>query len=57
MTPSFVSLHVTPHTEGLAAAVVRALERLLACVAVAVDTKTARPRKCFIASLADVAIL
>ena len=34
-----------------------ALERLLASMGVAVNAKGARPAECFVASLADVAIL
>jgi hypothetical protein len=54
---SFVALHVTPHAERFAAALMWAFEGLLACVTVAVDTKAAGPRKCLVACLADVTIL
>lgn len=50
-------LHVTPDTEGLAAAGVGALERFLARVGVAVDAQRAGARECLVACLADVAIL
>ena len=57
MTSPFVPLHVTPHAEGLATSLVRAFEGLLAGVAMAVNAQAARPRKCFVACWADVAIL
>ena len=41
MTTTLVSLHVAPNAEGFAASVVRALERLLARVAVTVDAQAA----------------
>jgi len=57
MAPPFVPLHVAAHTEGLAAAVVGALEGFLARVAMTVDAQTTRPRKGLVASRADVAVL
>lgn len=57
MTSSFVSFHVTPYAERLAASLVRTFEGLLASVTMAVNAQAARSRKCFAACLADVAIL
>jgi len=54
---ALVPLHVTAHAERLAAPAMRALERLLARVAVAMYSQAARPRECFVARLADVAVL
>lgn len=52
-----VALHVAAHAESLAAAGVRALERLLASVRVAVYPQGARAGECLVAGLADVAVL
>jgi len=52
-----VSLHVAPDGEGLAATRVRALERLLARVGVAVDPEGAGSREGLVAGLANVPIL
>lgn len=57
VTPPLMSLHVAPHTKRLAAPGMRALERLLARVRVAVDPQRARPRERLVARLADVAVL
>lgn len=57
MAPSFMSLHITPHAEGFATALMWTFEGFLASVAVAVDAKTARSRKRFVARLADIAVL
>lgn len=57
VTAPLVSFHVAAHTERLAAANVRALERLFARVRVAVDTQGARPRESLVACLADVTLL
>ena len=57
MATPLVTLHVASHAEGLAAPGVWALERLLARVRVAVDTKGARPGEGLVACLADVAVL
>lgn len=50
-------LHVAPHAKRLAAPRLRALERLLARVRVAVDPQRARPRERLATRLADVAVL
>jgi len=50
-------LHVTTHAKGLPTALMWALERLLARVAMAVNTEAAGARKGFVAGLADVTIL
>jgi hypothetical protein len=57
VTSSLVSLHVTSHAECLAASLVGAFEGLFAGVTMAVNAQAAGPRKCFIACLADIAIL
>lgn len=54
---ALVTLHVAPDTEGLAASVVGALERLLAGMRVAVDAKRAGPGKGLVAGRANVTIL
>jgi hypothetical protein len=55
--PTLVAFHVGSDAKGLSAAHMRALERLLARVAVAVDAKARRPRKRLVAGRADVAVL
>ena len=50
-------LHVAPHAKRLAAPRVRALERLLARMRVAVDPQRARPRERLVARRADVTVL
>ena len=57
MATSLVSLHVAADAEGLAAAGVRALERLLARVAVAVYAQATGARKGLVAGGANVPIL
>jgi hypothetical protein len=57
VTTPLMSFHVAAHTECLPAPRLRALVGLLACVAVAMDTQTARPRKRLVTRRADVAIL
>lgn len=57
MTATLVTLHVAANTEGLATSGVRALERLLASVGVAVDAQRAWAGKCFVAGLAYIAVL
>jgi hypothetical protein len=57
MTPSFVSLHVAPNTEGLSTALVGTFEWLLASMRVGMNAETGRPRKCFIACLTDISVL
>ena len=57
MTSPFMSFHVASHAEGLAAPRLRALVRLLASVAMAVDAQATRPGKCLVAGGADVAVL
>jgi hypothetical protein len=52
-----MSLYITPYAKCFAAALMRALKGLLAGAAVTVDIKAARLRKCFVACLADVAVL
>lgn len=52
-----VTLHVAANAECLAAARLRALERLLASVRVAVDAETARAAEGLVAGLADVTVL
>jgi hypothetical protein len=52
-----MSLHVAADAEGLAASRVRALERLLSRVRVAVDSEAAGAAEGLVACLADVAIL
>ena len=54
---ALVALHVAPDTEGLTAASVGALERLLARVRVAVDPQRARSRERLVARLAHVPVL
>src|SRR5690606_22102402 len=57
VTPPLMSLHIAPHAKRFAAPGVRALERLLARMRVAVDPQRARPRERLVARLADVAVL
>lgn len=57
VTPPLVPLHVAPDAKRLATPRVRTLERLLACVRVAVDPQRARPRERLVARRADVAVL
>lgn len=57
VTASFMSLHVTPYRECLAAAIVGASERLLARVAVTVDLQAGWPAEGFVACGANVSIL
>jgi hypothetical protein len=54
---ALVSLHVAADTEGLAAAGVWALERLLSGVGVAVDAQRTGSGEGLVAGLADVAVL
>jgi hypothetical protein len=54
---ALVAFHVAAHAKRLAAARVRTLERLLACVAVRVDAQAAGPRESLLARRAHVAIL
>jgi hypothetical protein len=54
---AFVPLHVASDAECLPTASVRALERLLSRVGVAMDAERAGPREGFAAGLADVAVL
>jgi hypothetical protein len=54
---ALVAFHVAAHAERFAAAGVRAFERFLACVAVAVYAETAGSRESLVARLTDVAIL
>lgn len=51
-----MTLHVASYTKGLATASLRALERLLTGVRVAMNAETARPAESLVASLADIAI-
>jgi hypothetical protein len=57
MASTFMTLHVAAHAEGLSAALVRTLEGLLAGVRMRMDAQAGRSRKCFIAGLANIAIL
>lgn len=57
MAASLVTLHVASNAKGLAAAGVRALERLLAGVGVAVNSEGAGAGEGFVAGLADVSVL
>lgn len=57
VTAPLVPLHVAPDAEGLAAAGVGALERLLARVAVAVNAQGAGSGKGLVARRADVPVL
>ena len=57
VAPAFVSLHVAAHGEGLAAAVVRASEGLLARVAVCVNLQARWSAEGFVARGANVAVL
>ena len=52
-----VTLHVAAYTESLAATGMRALERLLSGVGVAVDPETAGSAEGLVASRADISIL
>lgn len=54
---TLVSLHVAAHAESLTAAVVWALEGLLARVRMAVDLEAGGPGEGFVARRADVALL
>lgn len=54
---ALVALHVAADAEGFATAGVRALERLLARVRVAVDSQRARARERLVARLAHVSVL
>ena len=54
---ALMALHVAPDAEGLSAAGVGALERLLAGVRVAVNPQRARPRERLVARLAHVPVL
>lgn len=57
MAALLVPLHVTVHAKRLAAAAMRALERLLARVAMAVDLEAAGARKRLAARRAQIAVL
>lgn len=57
MTSPLMSLHITPHTERLAATLMRTLEWLLSGMGMAVDPQTARTRECLVARLADISVL
>jgi len=57
MATSFVSFHITSHTKGFSATLVRTLEGFFARMTVTVDAKTARPRERFLACLADITVL
>lgn len=57
MAATLVSLHVTADAERLATPGMRALERLLASVRVAVNSQAAWSAKGLVAGLADVTIL
>jgi len=57
VTAALVSFHVASDTESLSTTLVRTSEGFLASVRVAVDAKRAGPAKCFVACLADVAVL
>lgn len=52
-----MTLHIAAYAEGFSTPGVRALERLLSSVGVAMDSKTARSTECLVASRANVAIL
>jgi predicted secreted Zn-dependent protease len=54
---TLMSLHVAPDAEGLAASGVRALERFLSGMRVAVDPERTRTRERLVARLTDVTIL
>lgn len=53
----FVTLHVTPYTEGLAASCVGATEGLLAGVAVRVDAEAGRTGEGLVAGATDVSVV
>lgn len=57
MAAPFVTLHVAAHAEGFATTGLRALERLLPGVRVAVDAQAAGAAESLVASRADVAVL
>lgn len=57
MTTPLMPLHITPDAKSLTTSLVRAQERLLARVAVAVDLEAAGARESFVARRADVAVL
>lgn len=57
MTTALMPLHIAPHAERLPAALMRALERLLARVRMAVDLEAGGPGEGFVARWADVALL
>jgi len=52
-----VAFHVASNAEGFPATSVRAFERLLAGVTMAVNAQAARPRERLVASRANVAVL
>lgn len=52
-----MSLHITPHTKGLATTHMSTFEWLLTGVTMAMDLQTAGSGKCLLASDADVAFL
>lgn len=57
MTTPLMPLHIAPDTKSFGAAHVRALERLLARVRMAVDFETRGPAEGLVARGADVAVL
>ena len=57
VAPSFMSFHVAPHTESLSTAGMRAFERFLARMRVAMDLQAGGAGECFIAGLTYVAVL
>jgi hypothetical protein len=57
MAPPLVPLHIAANTKGFSAARVRALERLLAGVRVAVNFQARGSREGFVAGRTDVAFL